>query len=278
MPTYTNVLQQEGREVSLAIEKLLIAPKGTAWTPARIWVDTLIPSGFTDLGAVVEDSPVLTVSRTKFELRTGIPQILRYQAVMGVDGNFAIQLHSNSPRKIQYAMGNVSPVNMVATTPWPVVSTPAPSTRMSLTLSASLALNVGDYVVSHVNANTLSVTENEAKISSINGATIYFSSPGLANTPAVSDFITQLTGVRLAAGTSKLKNYRLLGVADFIDGIQIVHDFQDVMPGGEWTESIRPTENGRIQLSYDALGYTTTTYGTTSELIVMERFWFPPST
>lgn len=278
MPTYVNALQQEGREVSLAIERLLIAPKDTAWTPARIWVDSVLPTGFADLGAVVEDTPTITVSRTNFELRTGIPQILRYQAVMGVDGTFAIQLHSNSPRKVQFAMGNVAPVNMVANTPWPVVSTPAPSTRMSLTLSASLALNVGDYIVAATNASTLGVTENEAHISSISAAVIYFNSPGLPNTPAVGDFVTKLTGVRLPAGTSKLKHYRLLGVADFIDGVQIVHDFQDAMPGGEWTEAIKPTENGKIQLTYSALGYSTSTYGATSELIIMERFWFPPNT
>jgi hypothetical protein len=275
VPTYTNELQQEGREVSLAIEKLLIAPKDTAWTAGRIYVDSVLPTGFTDLGAVVEDSPALTVARTKFDLRTGIPQVLRFQAVMAVDGRFTISLHSNSQRRVQFAMGNIEPVNMLATTPWPVVTTPAPSDRMSLTLDSSLSLAVGDYIVAETNSSTMSVTENEAKISSISSGTIYFNSPGLPNTPAVDDNVTQLTGIRLPAGTSQLKHYRLLGVADFIDGIQIVHDFQDVVPGGEWTEAIQPGQNGMIALNYDAFGYTSTTYGATSELIVMERFWFP---
>lgn len=275
MPTYTNVLQNEGKEVSLGIQRLLIAAKTQAWTPARIHVDSVLPTGFSDLGAVVEDSPTLTVSRTQFQLRTGIPQILRFQAVMGVDGRFSIQLHSASPRRVQFAMGNFDAVNMVATTPWPVVSTPAP-TRVQLTLSASLALNVGDYVVT--SASSIITSQNEASITSISAATLYFASPGLPNTPAVGDSLTKITGVRVPAGTSQLKHYHLLGVADFIDGVQIVHEFQDAMPGGEWTESIRPTENPRVQLNYDALGYTTTTYGSTSELIVMERFWFPPVT
>lgn len=274
-PTYTNVLQNDGKEVSLAIEKLLIAAKGQAWTPGRVYVDSVLPTGFTDLGAVVEDSPTLTVSRTKFELRTGIPQILRYQAVMGVDGRFSVLLHSASPRKVQYAMGNFDAVNMVITTPWPVVSTPAPSkTQVTLSVSPAAAIAVGDYIVT--SAGSIITSQNEAIVSSINALTLYFTSPGFPSTPAIDDKVAKITGVRVPAGSSQLKHYHLLGVADFIDGSQIVHEFQDVMPGGEWSESIRPTENPRVQLNYDALGYTTTTYGSTSELIVMERFWFPP--
>jgi hypothetical protein len=75
-----------------------------------------------------------------------------------------------------------------------------------------------------------------------------------------------------------MRRFVVLGVADFIDGIQVVHYFPDVEAKGELSEAIKPTENQRIVLSFDAKGYVTTTYGGEKELILGERYWFPKAT
>jgi hypothetical protein len=113
--TYLN--QITASEVSLGIERLLIAPKDTTWSVARIDINTP-PSNFVDLGSVVEDTPVLKVTREKFKLITGIPRVLQYQAILAMEGTFQAMLHSKDWSKLQYAMGNTSPdTTNWATTP-----------------------------------------------------------------------------------------------------------------------------------------------------------------
>jgi hypothetical protein len=104
--TYTNEIDVS--EVSLGITHLLIAPKSTSWTPGRINISTP-PTSFVWTGAVVEDSPQLTVTREKFQLKTGIPRVTQYEQIMAVDGVFKCMLHSKDWDKWMFALGNTVP-------------------------------------------------------------------------------------------------------------------------------------------------------------------------
>jgi len=106
--TYANKISEV--EVSLAIEQFLIADHTQAWAPARIDVDSP-PAGFHSLGAVVEDSPKMVYKREKFSLETGIPMVTQFQTTMKMEGSLEATLHSNSWRKIQYALGNYSAIS-----------------------------------------------------------------------------------------------------------------------------------------------------------------------
>jgi hypothetical protein len=272
--SFNNVITT--RNVSLAIEQILMAPSSVTWTPTRVSLsNTAIPVGFRNLGAVVEDSVQLTISRELFQLQTGVPRILQYSAVIGLSGRLEVQFHSFGSRQLAYASGNVDPVNTVNT-----IITLAATTGHALTLAhATTAVptaTIGDVFVVFPTTPGIATTDNEAEVSSISGTAYSFTSPGFLDLPTSGGFIGKLTSVAVPAGTSKQKEYHILGVADTIDGIQIVHDMQKARVGaGDMQQGFRPTENARTQGRWELFGYNTTRYGVDTELILMERFQFP---
>lgn len=272
------------REISLAITTLLAAPSSVSWSPTRVVLDnTAIPAGFRRVGTVVEDQVNLTFSREIFQLSLGIPRVLRYSAVVGVSGRIEAQFHSISHRVLNYAMGNVDPLNTVRT----IYQTALASGAWGLSDYDKIAANtpgfggilVGDVIVTSATSVGLTSTDNEAQVNSIgvgaNTLVIYMTSPGFLTKPETGWFWSKLSAVALPAGTAKIKEFHMIGVADTIDGYQLVHDMQKVrVAAGDMNEALRPTENGRVQGRWDLFGYTTTRYGG-SELVVAEKFWFP---
>jgi hypothetical protein len=271
--TYENLIFE--REVSIAIENLFVAPYPTTWTATPVADILDPPSGFTWLGAVVEDSPSVTVSRDLFQLQTGVPRVLQYQAVTTVAGRFECQLYSNSPRKVQYALGNVDAHNVLSAPSSPVaISSVTDKYTVTLTASPAVDWAVGDFIVTALTTNTLAISQNEAQISSINGANVTVGTPGFPNTPTTSHEAGRIAAVKSPFGTNQIKQYTLLGVAEFIDNVQIVHKFDKVSPSAEYAEQVRPDDVGKITLGFDAFGISNADYGG-SYLIVGERFWFP---
>lgn len=180
-------------EVSLAIEALLVADFGKTYAgTAKVDIGTP-PDGFTNLGAVVEDSPTLTVTREKYQLKLGLPKALQYEQIIGLDGEFVIAVWAKTNAVVASALG--------------------------------------------------------------------------------VDIVTITTiGSRVPFGKTTIKKYALLGVADFVDGSQVIHYFPEVSVKPEYTENIRPDEAGRITLGFDAYSSISTIHG--SERIVGERFYF----
>ncbi len=269
--TFENLIELP--EVSIAIEQLLVAPFGTSWTPGRIDIASP-PSGFTALGAVDEEASVIQVTRAKLELRTGIPQVLQFDAVTGLEGKISTVLLSNSNRKAVFALGgadirNISPATLT------VVSTPA-ATATIVTLAASPSTNVyvGDDVVATVTTPGYEASQNFAVVASINGLELHFEDAGFGTVPGLDEFVGRPLATRLAFGTSIINRFHLLGVADFIDGKQVIHQFPKVSAFGDWVEEIKASQTGRIPVAFDAFGQTTTIFGG-SELIVGERYFFP---
>lgn len=169
--SYDNEIIEE--EVSLAIERVLIAPHTYEWNPSTGKIDIgTPPAGFIDLGAVVEDSPSLTVTREKYQLELGLPRALQYEAVIGLKGAFEIGIWAKSNEVVRNALG----VDVVT--------------------------------------------------------------------------ITTL-GSRAPFGTTTIKKFALLGVADFTDGSQVVHHFPVVVPKAEYTEQVRPDAAGKVALGFD---------------------------
>lgn len=283
--SFNNVITK--RNISLAMEQLLIAPSSVTWTPTRVSMsNTAIPAGFRHLGAVVEDSANLTISRELFQLMGGIPRVLQYSAVIGITGRLEIIFHSISNRQMAYAMGNVDPVNTVST----IYGTAIASGAWGLSTYTQISANtpgfnpagvlVGDVIVTASSSSALLTTDNEAEVNSIgtgaNTMVLYFTSPGFVTKPETSWFFAKLTSVAVPAGTAKQKEYHIIGVADTIDGYQIVHDMQKLRVGaGDMQQAFRPTENGRIQGRWELFGYPVTRYLPDTELVVAERFWFP---
>lgn len=275
---YENLVLE--REVSLAIENLFIAPYPTSWSPTRVDDVFSPPSGFTWLGAVVEDTPQVTISREKFQLNTGVPRIIQYEAVTSVAGRFECSLYSHSPRKVQYALGNVLPHNIItdASSVTAISSTESLS-AYCITLAASPVTDwaVGNYVVTTTtNDSTIAISQNEAQISSINGATVYFGTPGFPTAPTDSDTSAKVLGVKSPFGTALIKTYTLIGVANFIDDVQVVHYVDKCAPGAEFTEAVRPDDVGKVPLAFDFYGVSNADYGS-GQLITGQRFWFPPA-
>lgn len=272
------------RNVTLAIEQILIAPSSQTWAATKLasLANTALPSGFRHLGVVVEDSVTLTISREKFTLLTGLPKVLQYSAVVGVSGRMEAQFHSFSNRTMNYAAAAVDPVNFVATI-FPLWSTTTQfNTAITITTNWGTQYSVGDVLLVASSTPGFQPNDNEAEVNSVgalataNSVNVYFTSPGFLDTPNTSWFVAKLTGVVMPAGTSKQKEYHILGVSDSIDGYQLVHDMQKARgAAGDMQDAMRPTENGKTQARWELYGYATSRYQPDTELIVMERFWFP---
>lgn len=273
LKSFNNVVVK--REVSLAIERIIVAPSTQVWTPGRVTLDnTALPTGFKDLGAVVEDSVNLTTSRELFELQTGLPRVLQYSAVVGVSGLLEFQLHSFSPRRMAYALGNVDPVAEVNTI-FTISNTDVP-TLTQVVLATTHGIVAGDVIVTSATSPGLLTTDNEAEVTSVSSLTLTLTSPGLLALPSTGWFVSKLKQIAQPFGTSKVKEFHILGVADTIDGFQVVHDLQKARPAaGDMQDAFKPTENGKVQARFQLLGYQTSRYGADTELIVAERFWFP---
>jgi len=279
MPSFVNEVTR--REVSLAIERILIAPSTQVWTPGRITLsNTQLPPGFRDLGAVVEDSVTLTFSKEAFELYTGIPRVLQYTAIVALSGRLEVQFHSFSPRKMAYALGNVDPVNYFATIYALHANTAQNYDQITVNTPGYGGLKVGDVMIAAPTTPDLSTTDNEAEIASFgtgaNTLQINMTAPGFPTKPETNWFVAKLTQVAQPFGTVKIKEFHILGVADTIDGYQIVHDLAKARVGaGDFQDGFRPTENAKIQAVWSLLGYKTNRYEGTEHLIIGERFWFP---
>lgn len=270
-PTYTNQLRLE--EVSLALENVLIAPFGTAWTtPGKIDVDNP-PTGWAHLGAVGDDSPNLVVQKDLYTIDTGIPRVRAYQAVMGISGSFEIAFMSHLNYFAMLAAGGLneqlSVTNAKATTA---------ATRTVLTCNTA-GFAVLDMLVSAPTTTGLNTSDNVAWVESITTTTVVVSGTGFRRTPGATDIVGKVLYSQLALGTSYLPKYALMGVADFIDGAQVVHLMRKAQPRGQFGEALRAGQDVRIPTAWDLLGYTVTTpYSSTGQVVVAERFWFPPTT
>ncbi len=181
-------------EVSLAIERILIGPSSATWDPSTGRIDIgSPPANFVDLGAVVEDSPTLTITKSKFQLELGIPKALQYEAMMGVKGEMSLSIYGKSNDIAKYGAG--------------------------------------------------------------------------------TDIVSMGTfGTRIAYGKTTLKKFAILGVADFIDGTQVVHYFHEMSLKPDYVEAIKPDQVGMLALGFDAYSHISTIHG--GERIVGERVYF----
>lgn len=281
--SYANTI--DAKEVSIAIEQVLIAPYNTVtWDPSSGKINVSSPpSGFTHLGAVVEDTPQLTITRENFQLKTGIPKVLQYQAVMTLAGQLQFTLYSASPRKLAYALGNIPAFNVIDQAPVSIASVNAASFQIAM--GGSLSMAVGDYMITveatGASTTALQTSVNEAKISAITdnstfGVISFAQSDWFSITPIAAEWTSKILSVVNPFGTAKQRQYHILGVADFIDGFQVVHELQKVQPSGDIVESFKPDNVGLIPVQMEAFGYTTNRYpGLTDELVVSERFFIP---
>lgn len=264
-------------EVSIGIERLLVADYPQAWSPARIDLDSL-PSGFVDLGAVVEDTPSFQVRTEKFELKTGIPMVTQYQAVQGMEATLQASLHSNSWRKVQYAFGNFTAVSSAIS-----VATIGSVTNgggvFSLSTTPATPIAVGQQIILASAASAFDRADTfETRVTSVSGGLVYACKPPLPS-GAAAGWNVGLYGVNYVEqfiGGRQIKQYVLLGVTDFIDGAQVVHQLMKCVAAPEFTEEFRPDANGRIPLAFNAFGVETSVNSCT-ELLVAKRYYFPPT-
>lgn len=271
--SYANIVNP--MEVSIGIERLLVGEYPQSWSPARINLDSL-PTGFYDLGAVVEDSPSLKITRESYELKTGVPMVTQFQAVTGVEGSFECQLHSYHWRKLQYALGNYTAASSY-TAIGTVSSVNAANAYTFSSTTAVQSLAVGMTVVF---ASTGSKLDNpdafESRVTSLTaGGLVYLDPPPTSATSigtgwvaATYDYVVQVYG------SSVLRKVTLLGVIDLIDGTQIVHRIIKAQAQGDITEEVRPDQNMRVPLNFKAFGVETT-INSLIQLVVAERYQFP---
>lgn len=180
--TYNNTLNT--LEVALGIERFLVAPYPTTFTPERVDI-SVPPTGFMDMGAIVEDSPVVRYTREYFELKTGLPRSLQYRKVVEVNAEVEFKIYSQSWWQSQFCLGNASTITTVTT------------------------------------------------IASGSITTQYY-------------------------GKATLQEFALLGVTDFINGDQVIHDFARVSPAENVEEAFKPSDLSQMPFTFAAIGFIAT--------------------
>lgn len=269
---YTNAINPV--DCSLGIEQVIISDYPNTFTPARIDLDSL-PAGFYDLGAVVEDTPMVRATKTKFQLQTGLPRVTQFQAVQALSAQFQFSLHSNSWRKVQVALGNYSAVSSAAFA-GTVASMSANGLTFYLSGAPTTPIVAGQMVIIAANTATVDAIDGlEVRIASVSGSTAYTCSDPPYKTITAGNVVMTYTRVIQYIGTPRIRYFHVLGVADFIDGVQIVHEFPKCAPAEDWEEKFSPDQNGRIPITLDALGFNTTINGCTQQIVGI-RHYFPP--
>ncbi len=268
--TFTNEIEE--REVSIAIEQLLVAPVSTANTPGRIDI-AAPPAGFIHLGAVVEDSPQLSITREKYQLQTGIPRVLQYDAVLGLAGQFTMSFYSNNNRHVRYALGGAAPLYTYASSS--TYDAGAGDLASYSLVSTAHGLSVDDVLQLADGGTEGSLDGEDPEVTVIEvtdpDTIVVKGQPASAGTDGG---LGEVSRIDLPFGTSLLPKYYLIGVADFIDGVQVQHHFKKVSPVGEFQENIQPGQANVVTANWDLFGTTTTSYGG-SELILGERRYIP---
>ncbi len=297
--SYLNLVPD--KEVSIGIEQLLIGYTTVfstlVWTPGKI-LDPINnpPNGFYHLGTVVEDSVTLNIVREKFSYSAGIPKNLQYEAVMGITGTIEASLIGRRGTLAYFGLGNHPQALDTVLRVFNCSSVLIPSEKYFVTSSTdSDALTPGLLIFHGLVAQTVSSSNNLAygnvKDAYIGDASTATSSPwGVTvvftprfwnpnSAPLIGSVMTMTSMQRNPLGTGKIDTFHVLGVADFIDGVQVVHDFPEMTAVGEWVEEIKPDQEPRIPLKFEARGQVVQTYdNSVSHLSIGERFWFSENT
>lgn len=104
-------------ETSLSIEKFLLAQTQDAWGTSIGKINfASIPVVFADLGAVVEDTPSLKVTREKYQLRLGIPKALQYQVIIGISAEVTFKLYGKTNALVRDALGIATVITLTSAT------------------------------------------------------------------------------------------------------------------------------------------------------------------
>jgi len=297
--SYLNLVPD--KEVSIGIEQLLVAWTAVnsipVWTPAKI-ADPVNnpPSPFKNLGTVVEDSVSLNITREKFRYEAGIPKNLQYEAVLNITGTIEAQLIARRGTLAYYGLGNRAPAfstpeNFIAS-----ASVMVPGVQYFYSSIAGLNLyTVGALIAFGIVFQTI-ISSNDVAYHAfesayIGASSLHASSPWGVTAiftprfwnPNSAPLIGQITSYtdRMVnpLGTGRIDTFHVLGVADFIDGVQLVHQFPEMTAVGEWVEEFKPDQEGRIPVKFEARGQVIQTYdNSVSHLTIGERFWFSENT
>lgn len=273
-------------DVSIALEHLLIAPVGTVWTPSRVDVSSP-PAGFIHLGAVQEDSPQVSAQKQIYRLETGIPRVLRYQSVTGMQGTMQLVFHSMRNTHVYMSLGGIPPYH-AANTPtggWATVHSVVGRDNVIVNSIATVSsITAGALVVTDTSLN-ISTTLNEAYVTSITALagnslySVYLAGPdGFPALPVQSNPFFSIAHDVYAAGTNNIPFFTALGVADFLGGAQVVHFFNKLTPRGEFTEALRNGQDMRVPASFDIFGYSAASpHASANQLMLFQRYLFAPT-
>lgn len=276
MSTIVNQIVQE--EVSMALQHMLVAPFGTASpTPSQLPINVSSPpAGYIHLGAVVDDSPVVQLNKQKYQLQTGLPRIVAYEVMISIAGEMGATLIGNSNFKAFMGGGGASPNHVLIaahSTALPAVTSTTVA-RNLVTVSTNTGFTAGAMVVTDTSAALLT-TYNFAFIVAVNSGSIQLSTDGFPFIPVTGQPIAQVLVDQYPLGTKRIPYFHVLGVADFLNNGQVIHDFPRATPRGQWQEALRVGTEERIPTTWDMQGFVDSLSG---ENIIGYRYYYAGNT
>ena len=264
----------EPERTSIGVEEFLIATYPTSFeavTPAAARVDVSSPpAGFTTLGRVRDDSAQILFQRAGTKYHGGPSGELLYQRGELTGARVSFRLDTLRNRHARYAMGASETRNLTGVDPTTDATTIASVIAPTHLLLAAALTGAGQVVISPV--ESLTTTDNDARVSSIaaGGAELHLAAPP-PETPEQGWAVARLYGTRQTVGADDHREFTLLGVADTVDGWQVLHYFPRVVAAGQWKETISPREPAHVELAFDVCAVASST-----GVVLFERYAIAP--
>ena len=267
----------ESDRTSIGVEEFLIAAFPCPFDPANGGLPSTVrvsvtspPPGWKRLGRVENGSAELRLERAPTRYHGGPSGELLYQRAELTLARVSFRIQSLSNRDVRYAWGDCASVNLYGADPLSDATTIASVVSPTrFTLAGSIA-DCSWVLISPV--SSLGASDNDSRVASLspNGAEIFLAAPA-SETPAAGWAVARLYGTRQSVGPDERREFSLLGVADTVDGWQILHYFPRVVAAGRWTERISPDRPACVELHFDVCAVSSF-----SQFLLFERYAMAP--
>ncbi|MFH0962959.1 MAG: hypothetical protein V2A58_02990 [Planctomycetota bacterium] len=270
--TYDRPLDPD--RTSIGVEEFLIASYPCAFQvssppAARVAVSSP-PPGWKRLGRVEDGSAEVRLERAPTRYHGGPSGELLYQRAELTLARVSFRIQSLSSRDVRYAWGDGSSANLYGVDPLSDATTITSVVSAERFVLAGPIAGCSWVVISPV--SSLGSSDNDSRVSSLSadGTELFLASPP-AEAPSPGWAVARLYGTRQSVGPDDRREFSLLGVADTVDGWQILHYFPRVVAAGRWRETISPDRPASVELQFDVCAVSSL-----ASLLLFERYAVAP--
>lgn len=249
-------------EIRLGAQALLIGPAGTPDPTEKVTDIQTPPTGYRFCGSLKDNRAELRTTKERFQLKTGIPETIKYEEIVAVGGQLTATLNEWSMPNLWDAMGRPTIKNTVGVSAGTIASgTQRGVLKVGSGEVTTMGVAVGDQVVVDEDAN-LTSSANISEVASINASadtiTLSYKLPQI---PANGQKVKVVTATKMAYGDTSITKIKAVLVFDAKDGTQILHVIDECAMTGEYAPTMADTkQNIGLPITLEAYGFEDTDF------------------